>query len=184
MTQEPDVLPNFDASVLAVLPKRVDARIEKQNRRLMTNLQAWTAILDALGWNVALKIPPHEPILSPRATEWTRRHSDAPMTWEDILAHLTLSPPAYRLVESPHIHVWADADSDCRPVPAQALFQPLTKREAEVLCWLREGKTGPEISIILGCAPRTVESHVARLYRKIGVTDRSQLLFQTAPHLW
>jgi DNA-binding CsgD family transcriptional regulator len=41
-----------------------------------------------------------------------------------------------------------------------------------VLAWLREGKTGPEVAIILNCARRTVESHVAKIYRKLGVRHR------------
>jgi DNA-binding CsgD family transcriptional regulator len=49
----------------------------------------------------------------------------------------------------------------------------LTPREAEVLRWLREGKTNEEISIILGCARRTVEGHGLRLYRKLGISNRA-----------
>jgi DNA-binding CsgD family transcriptional regulator len=52
----------------------------------------------------------------------------------------------------------------------------LTRRESEVSHWLRQGKTGPEISLILGCAVRTVEKHVANLYRKLGVHDRASLI--------
>ena len=56
----------------------------------------------------------------------------------------------------------------------------LTKREAEVLAWLREAKTGPEIAIILGCSPRTVESHIAQIYHKLDIHHRGQILFRAS----
>jgi DNA-binding NarL/FixJ family response regulator len=42
--------------------------------------------------------------------------------------------------------------------------------------WLNEGKTGREVALILKCAPCTVESHVTRLYRKLGAHNRLELL--------
>lgn len=32
-------------------------QMEKQNRRMLVDLTAWAEILDALGWNVALRRP-------------------------------------------------------------------------------------------------------------------------------
>ena len=49
----------------------------------------------------------------------------------------------------------------------------LTKREAEVLYWITEGKTNPEIAIILQAAPETVKKHAANLYGKLGVPTRT-----------
>lgn len=48
----------------------------------------------------------------------------------------------------------------------------LTPRESEVLKWLAEGKTNPEISRILGIAPGTVKVHVERILGKLGVENR------------
>ena len=157
---------------------KIDRRMERQNQRMLANLMAWAEILDALGWNVALLLPGRAPLLGERARDWASKLPEGPLGWEAISALLVAIPPARRLVCSPRVQVWADA------VPLEgcaALRAALTKREAEVLAWLREGKTGPEISIILGCAHRTVECHVARLYRKLGVRHRTQLLFQTDP---
>jgi ATP/maltotriose-dependent transcriptional regulator MalT len=39
----------------------------------------------------------------------------------------------------------------------------LTAREAEVLYWITEGKTNPEIAIILDASPDTVKKHAANL---------------------
>jgi DNA-binding CsgD family transcriptional regulator len=47
-----------------------------------------------------------------------------------------------------------------------------------VLEWLRRGKTDPEIAAILGCAVRTVEKHVANLYRKTGARNRAAMILQ------
>jgi DNA-binding CsgD family transcriptional regulator len=49
----------------------------------------------------------------------------------------------------------------------------LTRREAEVLAWLAEGKTNPEIALILDTRPKTVSKHLERIYRKLGVETRT-----------
>jgi DNA-binding CsgD family transcriptional regulator len=49
----------------------------------------------------------------------------------------------------------------------------LTAREAEVLYWIAEGKTNPEIAIILATSPDTVKKHAANLYAKLGVPTRT-----------
>lgn len=49
----------------------------------------------------------------------------------------------------------------------------LTQREAEVLNWLRAGKTNRDIAEILGISPRTVNKHLERIYVKLGVETRS-----------
>lgn len=43
----------------------------------------------------------------------------------------------------------------------------LTRREREVLCWAREGKTYWEIGCILGISERTVKFHFARVKEKL-----------------
>lgn len=49
----------------------------------------------------------------------------------------------------------------------------LSPRESEVLFWIAEGKTYPEISEILGAATRTVHKHAENLMRKLNVESRS-----------
>ena len=49
----------------------------------------------------------------------------------------------------------------------------LTEREAEVLYWVANGKTSPEIAIILGSALKTVKKHLQRVYEKLGVETRT-----------
>lgn len=48
----------------------------------------------------------------------------------------------------------------------------LSKREAEIMHWVVQGKTNPEIGIILGISPRTVQKHLERAYKHLGVENR------------
>ncbi|HEU5267263.1 MAG TPA: helix-turn-helix transcriptional regulator [Jatrophihabitans sp.] len=54
----------------------------------------------------------------------------------------------------------------------------LTRREAEVAALARHGMTDREIAEHLVLSVRTVETHLTRVYRKLGITSRRQL----APH--
>jgi DNA-binding CsgD family transcriptional regulator len=48
----------------------------------------------------------------------------------------------------------------------------LTPREAEVLVWVAQGKTNPEIAGILRISPHTVRTHLERTFAKLGVETR------------
>ncbi len=49
----------------------------------------------------------------------------------------------------------------------------ITRREAEVLFWVAQGKTDWEISQILSISDRTVNKHLEQIYRKLGVSNRT-----------
>ena len=49
----------------------------------------------------------------------------------------------------------------------------LTPRETEVALWLAEGKSNPEIAVILATPVRTIEKHVERILRKMGAENRA-----------
>jgi DNA-binding CsgD family transcriptional regulator len=49
----------------------------------------------------------------------------------------------------------------------------LTKREAEVLLWVSQGKTNPEIATILEIKPKTITKHLERVFQKLGVETRT-----------
>ena len=49
----------------------------------------------------------------------------------------------------------------------------VTRREAEVLDWVAQGKTNAEIATILGIRPRTVAKHIERAYQKLGIETRT-----------
>jgi DNA-binding response OmpR family regulator/DNA-binding CsgD family transcriptional regulator len=67
--------------------------------------------------------------------------------------------------------------------PSALLALHLTPREAEVLYWLSEGKTNPEIALILSSARRTVEKHVEHILQKLGVENRAAATRMAVEHL-
>lgn len=80
----------------------------------------------------------------------------------------------------------AQVDAAFRKVPALALADSrrslgeggnvldLSAREMEVLESMCRGKTNLEIAAVLDISPFTVKNHVQRIFRKIGVTNRTQ----------
>lgn len=56
----------------------------------------------------------------------------------------------------------------------------LTPRERQVLALLSGGLTIGQIATRLAISPRTVETHVAKLYRKLGVRGRVQAISRAA----
>ena len=68
--------------------------------------------------------------------------------------------------------------SEEQPVFTPALLETLglTRRESEVLRWVAEGKSNPEIGIILDLSPRTVGKHLENIFQKIGVESRTAAL--------
>lgn len=63
---------------------------------------------------------------------------------------------------------------NARKLTQQAICQllRLTPREAEVLCWVTQGKQHDEIGRILDMSPRTVQKHLEHIYHKLGVQTR------------
>lgn len=56
---------------------------------------------------------------------------------------------------------------------ALAVALGLTAREAEILSWVVQGKTNPEIGIILGIQLTTVKKHLESIFAKLGVENRT-----------
>ena len=67
-------------------------------------------------------------------------------------------------------------ESRPEPTPAALLKLGLTLRESEVLYWVSEGKSSPEIGVLLGASPRTIEKHLGNLYAKLGVENRASAI--------
>ncbi|MBP6507490.1 MAG: response regulator [Opitutaceae bacterium] len=64
-------------------------------------------------------------------------------------------------------------EPDARPGPAALMQLGLTAREAEVLYWVAQGKSNPDIATILGAGVRTVHKHVENIFRKLGLETRN-----------
>lgn len=50
----------------------------------------------------------------------------------------------------------------------------LSAREAEIMDWVRKGKTNPEIGMILDISAFTVKNHMQRIFKKLDVLNRAQ----------
>jgi len=84
---------------------------------------------------------------------------------ELVLAHLHLA-----LIRLPEVGPAAR-----RSAPVEAA-RPLSLRETEILRWLAEGKSNYEVACILGISAATVKNHLQRIYRALGVSNRSHAL--------
>jgi DNA-binding NarL/FixJ family response regulator len=60
--------------------------------------------------------------------------------------------------------------------------RPFTSREKEVLQMLVAGRSNKEIAAPLGIEERTVKAHVAKLFRKVGVSNRVMLSVYATAH--
>jgi two-component system, NarL family, response regulator LiaR len=66
------------------------------------------------------------------------------------------------------------------PESPEALAEPLTERETEVLKLIARGKANKQIAKELFVAMSTVKTHVINLYRKLGVSSRTQAALYAA----
>lgn len=59
------------------------------------------------------------------------------------------------------------------PLAAQARCL-VTDRERQILAWMREGKSNPQIGELLSISPLTVKNHVQKILRKLNAANRAQ----------
>ena len=61
-------------------------------------------------------------------------------------------------------------------LPAQEELGPLSDREREVLAWTAAGRRQTEIAATLGLSERTVENHLRRIRKRLGVATTAQAI--------
>ena len=153
---------------------RLDEKLRLRNERLGRRLQAWAELLDVAGWCVALDCPGDGLWLSGNAQRELQRTGEMPSSWLDLIGRI---PNEAIHHSGKGILIWSgQTEGDAAPTSRPAAV--LTRRESEVMSWLQQGKTTPEIAIILGCAIRTVETHLANLYRKLRVRSRAAVILK------
>lgn len=145
----------------------LDVRMQRYNENMQTHLHAWAELLDAAGWCVALRVDSDGCWTSAQARRFLAEIPGGSPTWSDLALVLAQeSPDTVELSE--RVAIWNGNRGEIPPLAAT-----LTRREAEVMRWLRMGKICPEIAVILGLSYRTVEKHVSNIYRKLGVSSRA-----------
>lgn len=177
------VLP-IPASALAPCPEqndfltRLDDKLRRRNRRLIDQLLAWGGLLDTAGWSVALGWGGDDFWLSGNARRDLMDLGGNPDNWPSLVSTLEKSVAKSLHRKSDGVLIWSRQQGKPeQPRPAAGL----TPRESEIMSWLRQGKTGSEIAIILDRAPRTVDKHLANLYRKMGVRNRASVILAQQP---
>ena len=75
--------------------------------------------------------------------------------------------------------IWIERQRRAHPAPATRNDKAikalgLTRREVEMLDFLARGKSNKEIARDLKLSPNTVKTHLANLYEKLGVKNRTQ----------
>ena len=65
-----------------------------------------------------------------------------------------------------------------RVSPTSLMTLGLTRRQAEILFWVIQGKTNPEIATILGVSTLTVRTHLERVFAKLKVETRTAAVRQ------
>ena len=87
--------------------------------------------------------------------------------------------PAFRGVELELLRlalpVLTLADSHAADL-ADSLGATLSPREAEIFEYLQRGYSNRQIGLVLGTSPLTVRNQLARLFRKVGVASRAELV--------
>jgi DNA-binding NarL/FixJ family response regulator len=63
-------------------------------------------------------------------------------------------------------------------------YEPLSKREMEVLGQLTKGMSNKEIATSLGISHQTVKNHVTSILRKLDVDDRTQATLYALKRGW
>jgi DNA-binding NarL/FixJ family response regulator len=90
-----------------------------------------------------------------------------PVAKADLLAAITARLERQRVRE-----LQASYQPDfSSPIPLESLG--LTPREAEVLVWIAQGKSNPEIGIILSASEATIKRHALHIFEKLGVETRT-----------
>lgn len=60
----------------------------------------------------------------------------------------------------------------------RGIWRHLSQREQEILAWLCRGESNVDIAAALDISPHTVKNHLQRIFRKIGVNNRTQAAAQ------
>lgn len=109
---------------------------------------------------------------------------------QGVHGYLSKTLPAGELVTALEaVHAGETVFHDARPGArrAQGLDWPgrlegITDRESEILALITQGKSNAEVAALTYLSPNTVKSYIRSVYRKIGVTSRTQAVIWGVAH--
>jgi len=111
---------------------------------------------------------------------WVRYHNDklrhtlkSPAPVEPLVIHLHGKSLAIRMLPRRRDTVLLLEERLSSVEPAVLAALGLTRRETEVLAQAMTGKSNVEIGLAIGMSPRTVQTHLARVYERLGVNSRT-----------
>ncbi len=152
--------------------------IDIQGRICLHTPEALRFCQDQFGWGSPVSAPP---VL----LAWLAKQTAADARWTIDREDRRLTITAHGPVALPGKHSRTNGGRQCcgyvirfldqpAAVPAAALESlGLTRREAEVLGWMAQGKRNGEIAVILRAQRRTIEKHVENILSKLGVETRT-----------
>lgn len=86
------------------------------------------------------------------------------------------------------LHHWlvvqTNGEDEAEKYENLAQISPLSPREMEVLSLLTSGQSNKEIARQMGISHQTVKNHLASLFRKLGVDDRTQAVLYALKMGW
>ncbi|MEN6642425.1 MAG: response regulator transcription factor [Armatimonadia bacterium] len=95
---------------------------------------------------------------------------------EEILRALRCVLMGYRYLSPPLRNHILDAYCRTAAAPVPAALAELTKREREIIALAADGLTNGQIGTQLHISPRTVEGHRSSAMRKLGLSNRVELV--------
>jgi DNA-binding NarL/FixJ family response regulator len=97
-------------------------------------------------------------------------------TPEDLSQAINVALSGSGNVLSPRViqNLFEDQESSSSPNGSRRNEYSLTQREHDILALLAEGKSNREIAQRLYLSEKTVKAHLAAIFRKLGVTNRTQ----------
>ncbi len=165
---------------LAALHQALDSlgqgiiEVTPQGRIRWATTRAWQWMTAYWGHRVR-----HQRQVPTSLLQWARRLAEHPTSaqgpeqQEPYVVHAAGRQLAVRLAARA-TRWWLFLEELVTREPASALVPAgLTKREADVLTWLAQGKSNADIGAILGISPRTVQKHLERVFQKLGVETRT-----------
>jgi DNA-binding CsgD family transcriptional regulator len=136
----------------------------------------------AIGWLREYFGEHHGSLLPDQLRDWVRRHHSHSFDDQNLgatLREFSIQREQKRLV----VQSLSPLRSEEYQLVLRESIQPhdatplkklgLTKREAEVLLWVSQGKRNSEIGQILGARERTIYKHLERVFAKLSVETRT-----------